>query len=200
MPAASGRCAASASAGRPSCVHMESGWCASARPRCRRISAGTSAGTIRTSCTPTTSRRRSWPRSTCRAGPSGLNWRCSRTIRGRRTDVALTAGCEALLLLDLLQRERVGDVVLVDVADVLHGLASDPLGGNPLDVVEPDVRVQPALLGFTAQLTKASGPAVVGGKREQLLVQRVDRLVGKVLVDGEPDVLDAGVDVRVHLG
>ena len=40
----------------------------------------------RTSCTRTTSPRRSWRRSTCRGGCCGPSWRCSRTTRGRKTE------------------------------------------------------------------------------------------------------------------
>ena len=56
---------------------------------------------------------------------------------GRRTTVSL------------IQHQFVGHVVLVDVADVLDGLAADALGRDPFDVAEPDVAVQPAFRGFT---------------------------------------------------
>src|SRR6185295_2536450 len=78
----------------------------------------------------------------------------------------------------VLHRERIGDVVLVDVADVLHRLAADPSRGHPLHVVEPHVGIEAARLGFPAQLADPSGPRVVGREGEEPLVQPVHRLVG----------------------
>src|SRR6187397_980248 len=46
----------------------------------------------------------------------------------------------------LLREQLVGEVVLVDVRHVLHGFAADGLPRNDLDIVEPLVRIQPALL------------------------------------------------------
>src|SRR5262245_4807147 len=71
----------------------------------------------------------------------------------------------------ILERQRVGNVVLVDVADVLHSLAADALACDSFHVVEPDIRVQAARLCLLAQLPHPSGPAVVGRKRKQPLVQ-----------------------------
>jgi hypothetical protein len=65
-----------------------------------------------------------------------------------------------LPLLFLFQDELVSQVVLVDVADVGHRLAADLLGGDELDVVEPDVGIRAALLRDLAQLRDAAGPAL----------------------------------------
>ena len=51
-----------------------------------------------------------------------------------------------------LQNQAVGNVVLVDVADVGHRFLADLLGRNILHVLEPDVGVESALGGFLAQL------------------------------------------------
>ena len=87
MPPASGRCEASASAGRRSCGRTAFASSACARRKSRPTSAARAAATIRTSSTPRTSARRSWRRSTCHAARCGRSWRCLPTTRGRKTDV-----------------------------------------------------------------------------------------------------------------
>src|SRR6187455_334136 len=62
----------------------------------------------------------------------------------------------------LIGPQLVGDVVLVDVADVGDRLAADPLRGHALDVPEPDVGVEAPLLGLAPELPQPSRPAVVG--------------------------------------
>ena len=54
-----------------------------------------------------------------------------------------------------LQNQAVGNVVLVDVADVGHRFLADLLGCHILHVVEPDVGVESALGGFLAKLSKS---------------------------------------------
>src|SRR4051812_14164000 len=95
----------------------------------------------------------------------------------------------------LLRHELVGDEVLINVAHVADGLAADALGGNLLDVAEPDVPVEAALLGLVPQLSHAGGTGVVRRKGEQAFVQLVHRLVLVVLVHHEARVLHPGVDV-----
>src|SRR4029079_1224571 len=95
-----------------------------------------------------------------------------------------------------LRRDQlVGDVVLVDVADGGDRLAADPLRGDALDVAEPEVRVQPALLRLTPQLLDAPRAGVVRGKGEQPLVQVVHRLALEERVADEAHVLDPRVGV-----
>ena len=56
----------------------------------------------------------------------------------------------------------------------------------------------PRFAASLPQLPDRAGPGVVGGEREQPLVQPVHRLVLEVLVDHEAHVLHAGVDVRLE--
>ena len=67
--------------------------------------------------------------------------------------------------------QLVGDVVLVDVADISHRLRTDFVGGYVLDVVEPDVWIQSAVAGFLAQLRNSARAGIVGREREQDFVQ-----------------------------
>ena len=118
--------------------------------------------------------------------------------RARLLDARLHGRLRGLAPLALLREQPVGDVVLVDVADVGDRLAPDALGRDLLDVAEPDIRVEAALLRFTPQLADPARPRVVGREREQPLVQLVHRFVLEVLVDHEPHVLHAGVDVGLE--
>jgi hypothetical protein len=52
----------------------------------------------------------------------------------------------------LIGDKAIGDVVLVNVADVRDRFATDPLRGDAFDVVEPEIRIQASLLCFTPQL------------------------------------------------
>src|SRR5215831_7985754 len=81
--------------------------------------------------------------------------RAARASRGR------DGGLGLLAVRQLLHRQLVGDVVLVDVAHVRDRLPADALGGDPLDVVEPEVRIEPALLCLATQLADPGGAAVV---------------------------------------
>src|SRR4029453_10704547 len=110
------------------------------------------------------------------------------------------------LLQDLLSlrprfhEQAIGDVVLVDVADVAHRLRPNLLGGDVLHVVEPDVRIQSALGGFLAKLRDPARAGLVGSEREQGLIQLRHGLLAVVLLDHPTHVLDAGVDVRIDFG
>ena len=80
--------------------------------------------------------------------------------------VLVGPGLLALLMHDLRFRRRsplglrvqqlVRDVVLVDVADVLHRFAADPLRGDALDVAEPDVGIEAALRRLAPQLRRCA--------------------------------------------
>ena len=61
----------------------------------------------------------------------------------------------------LLLDQRICHVVLVDVGHVGHRLLPDPFRGDDLDLVEPDVRIEPLLFGFFPEfLDAAGGPAL----------------------------------------
>ena len=60
------------------------------------------------------------------------------------------------------QRRR--DIVLVDVRDVGHRLFPDPSSGDDLDVVEPDVRIKPALLRLLLERQDLAWSGVVRRK------------------------------------
>jgi hypothetical protein len=64
----------------------------------------------------------------------------------------------------MLLDQRICHVVLIDVGHVGHRLLSDPFCGDDLDVVEPDVRIEPLLFGFFPEFLDAAGPGVVRGK------------------------------------
>src|SRR5262249_10105248 len=84
---------------------------------------------------------------------------------------ALENPLRLLALLQLVFDELVGDVVLVDVADIRHGLGSDLLLGDVLHVVEPHVGVEAPPGGFAAELRDTSRPRVVCRESEERLVE-----------------------------
>src|SRR6185369_1404050 len=67
--------------------------------------------------------------------------------------------------------QAIGNVVLEDVAHVRHGFVPDPLLGNVLHVVEPDVGVVATLRGLPTKLRDPAWPGVVGGEGEEGLVE-----------------------------
>ena len=102
-------------------------------------------------------------------------------------------------LVFLLGDELVRDVVLKDVAHISNGFGSDTLCGNQFDVIEPQVGIRSAARRFLAELRHPSRPRIVGGKGEQSFVERVHRFLGEMLVDHEPYVFHAGMDIRFEL-
>src|SRR3954467_9040648 len=86
----------------------------------------------------------------------------------RRFDLSgrsLQSGLRGLAPGALLGQQLICDVVLVDVAHVGDGLAADALGGNLLDIAEPDIRVQPARLRLFPQLPQTARTGVVRCER-----------------------------------
>src|SRR5213596_1198488 len=70
-----------------------------------------------------------------------------------------------------LQNQAVGNIVLVDVADVGHRFLTDLLGRYILHVLKPEVGIEPALGGLLAQLRNPARAGIVGSEREQRLVK-----------------------------
>ena len=56
--------------------------------------------------------------------------------------------------------QTVGDVILVDVADVRDCFASDPLRGDAFDVVEPEIGIETSLLLSRRSCRTRPGPAL----------------------------------------
>ena len=96
-------------------------------------------------------------------------------------------------------RQPVGDPVLGDVRDVLHGLAADSFRRHVLNAAEPDVGIEAGPGRLLAQLPHPCGSGVVGGKGEQGLVEGIDRGVREVTVAQEAQVLGPGVDVVLEI-
>jgi hypothetical protein len=89
----------------------------------------------------------------------------------RRESVALIrpllARCCAhhrFLLRAILRGQLVGDVVLVNIADVSDGLLADVFGYFELYIAEPDVWVETVCGGLFAQARDTIGPRVVTGR------------------------------------
>jgi hypothetical protein len=66
-----------------------------------------------------------------------------------------------------VEGQLVGDVVLVDVADIRGRFDADLLGNDDLDVVEPLVGIEAAPLCFLARLGDVARAAVVARESEQ---------------------------------
>ena len=96
------------------------------------------------------------PARSCRAADG----RFRRVVELMEWALRSTRAPGRLALFFAIEIQPIRHVVLVDVADVLHGLPSDLLGDDLLDVVEPDVGIQSTLLGFAPQLADLPGPAL----------------------------------------
>ena len=104
-------------------------------------------------------------RSRVRGRLSQLPLCASRLSASMQSSLALPdVRLRRLASIPLIGDQLVGDVVLVDVADVRDRLATDPLRGDAFDVVEPEIGIEASLLCFTPELSQASGPRVVGGE------------------------------------
>lgn len=53
--------------------------------------------------------------------------------------------CDGVSFGYLLDIHRLGDVVLVDIWDILNGFATNDLCGAVFNIAEPDIRVEPHL-------------------------------------------------------
>ena len=122
-----------------------------------------------------------------------LQWSFVRPFRAHHLRI------RPLLLQSLFLHEAAGDVVLGDIADVGDGLTTDFLGSDQLDIVEPAVGIQSALLGLLAQPADTCSTRVLGRQGEQHVVCVVHRLVLVVAVQQQTDVLHAGVNIRLRL-
>ena len=65
-----------------------------------------------------------------------------------------------LVLRTLLLDHPVGQVVLVDIADVLDRLTADPFEGDDFDIIEPDVGIKGPFGGDLAQLRDPTRPRI----------------------------------------
>src|SRR5262245_57896651 len=101
--------------------------------------------------------------------------------------------------LSTLLEQTLREVVLVDVADVVHRLTADLPGGEHLDVLKPPVGVEPGRAGLTPEPGDARRPGVVGGHGEDFPVQGGHGGVPIVPVDDEAQVLRPGAHVVLQL-
>ena len=53
------------------------------------------------------------------------------------------AAADLLLLSTLFFNQLIGDIVFVDVGHVGHGFLADPSSGDDLDIIKPDISVNP---------------------------------------------------------
>src|SRR5215471_10705225 len=116
---------------------------------------------------------------------------------GRPRGFITSPSARAIARLLLLLNQRVAQVVLVDVADVLHGLASDLARGNDLYVAEPLVRIETSLRRLLPQLRDSGRPRVVRRESEQPAVKPRDRRFGLQLIRDVAEILGARLDVPI---
>ena len=57
-----------------------------------------------------------------------------------------------LMRFEPLDGELIGNVIFVNIADVLDRREPQDIGGAQLDIIEPDVRIEARLLGESAKL------------------------------------------------
>ena len=69
----------------------------------------------------------------------------------------------------LFRHRFVGQVILVDVADVLDGFGADFAGSDEFDIVEPTIRVVTLGSGHAPQFFYSIRPGVVRSQGEESL-------------------------------
>ena len=104
-----------------------------------------------------------------------------------------------LVLRTLLLDHLVGQVVFVDIADVLDRLTADLFRGDDFDIAESDIGVKPPPGGELAQLRDPTRPRIVGGKNEKPFIEGVHGLIGEVLIHHEADVFHSRVNIGLNL-
>ena len=97
--------------------------------------------------------------------------------------------------LRLFESQLVGDVVLVDVADIRHRLLSDVFGRNKFHIVEPDVRVKAHICCLFAQPRDTIRSGIITGKDEQTFYLSIDLGIVKVRICDVAQHLGAGMNV-----
>jgi hypothetical protein len=98
-----------------------------------------------------------------------------------------------------VHRQLIGDIVLIDVADVLHSLATRTLTDDAFDMVEPLIGIEASARGLLSKSAKACWTTVVRRKREEGLVNWIQCSLREMAVDDDSKVLDASVDIRFEL-
>jgi len=123
------------------------------------------------------------------------------TAAGRVSSSILRAHALARLPLrfEPLDGELIGDVIFIDVVDVLDGLEPHDFGRSQLDVSKPDVRIEARLFSEGAKLLQALRPGIVKDKAHQRAILRVERRIGEKSVGKISRMGAAGVDISVRV-
>src|SRR6516162_4361800 len=96
--------------------------------------------------------------------------------RGRTGYSRLRRGCcyRGLLGRVCLFNQLIGDVIFVDVTHVPHWFLADPRCRDPLDIVEPQIRVELFRLRFATQRLDFARSRVVRGESKEVAVLVVE--------------------------
>ena len=70
----------------------------------------------------------------------------------------------------LVDDESVGNIVLINVAYVLNGLAANPFGGYNFNITKPDVGFETHLAGLLSELGDFGWTSIITGKSKKPLV------------------------------
>ena len=91
--------------------------------------------------------------------------------------------------------QLVGDVVLVDVAHILHGFTSDNRRRAIFYIAEPHIAIKSHRLRLISEPLESVWSGIIGGKRKQRPVLVIEIRVIDVFGDEEAQVLVTGLDV-----
>src|SRR6516225_346317 len=138
---------------------------------------------------------------TTRSGAAGSVWcrglgRCGGTCRSR-----LRRGWRDRGLFGRVCRfnQLIVDVIFVDVTHISHWFLADPRCRHPLDIVEPQVRVELFRLRFAPQRLDFAWPRVIRGESKQVAVLVVEYCIVEIVIHQLRHVFGARMDVGVRL-
>lgn len=95
--------------------------------------------------------------------------------------------------------QPIGDVILIDIADVGYRLGANFFCRHIFDVTEPDVRVKSSLFSHGAQAGDTRRTRVIGGKGKQRFIEPGHGLIGIVPIHHPAHVFHAGMDIGIQL-
>ncbi|MCY1246665.1 hypothetical protein D9M72_599260 [compost metagenome] len=79
----------------------------------------------------------------------------------------------------------------------MNRLAPDDRGGGIFDIAEPEVRIEPHILGLCPELAQVPGPGIVGREGKQQLISRGHGRVVDVGIDEEVQILRPSFDIQI---